>query len=355
MIKRMFVLVLGLALLMGCETKFSVNGDSIEKPIVHFLLDQGETYHFLKLNKTFLKDGDANTYAKDPQNSYFDNVVATVTEVKNGNEVKKWILKDTMIHNKKSGVFYYPNQKLYYFKEANLDPDGLYKLKININDGQFIVTGQTELVKGVSISYPTHNMSFKLADNNVELNGYKAASVRFTPNDDVPLYKAQIRFDYEEYTATDSSEKSLYWNVGQIDKSDISPTVGAVSANGEGFYVFLQNSIKKDPNVVRRNVRGMAVILTAASNDLYTYMLTSQPSSSSFTQSKPKFSNVDGGLGIFASRLTVTQYKAAFTPPIIRALDINSTKELCLGQYTGALKFCSDLSADSGFPFYCGN
>src|SRR5699024_9508965 len=88
MIKKWFVFVAGILILSSCKTKFSVNGDYEETPVVHFLLDQNDTYHFLKLNKTFLKEGNAIEFAKDPANSYFDNVVATVTEVKNGSTIQ---------------------------------------------------------------------------------------------------------------------------------------------------------------------------------------------------------------------------------------------------------------------------
>lgn len=356
MIKKVLFLGVSLFFLLGCETKFSVNGEYTPKPVVHFLLDQGETYHFLKLNKTFLKDGNAVEYAKDPQNSYFENVVATVTAVKGGNEIQTWTLKDTLIHNKEEGVFYYPNQKLYYFKEANLDPDATYKLKIDIDDGAFVVTGQTRLIQGINITYPTQPMSLSFANANVSQEGYKGATFRFSPSDDAVIYKAQLGFNYVEYySPTDSAQKTLLWDIGTLKQEDVTSNAASIYAKGEPFYEFLSDKIEKNPDVISRHFRGFDIRITAGSSDLYTYMLSSQPSTSSFVQSKPSFSNVDGGLGIFAARSTVNQYKPYFSFPYSRALNVNSTRELCMGQYTGTLKFCSDIAADMSFPFYCGN
>lgn len=81
-------------------------------------------------------------------------------------------------------------------------------------------------------------------------------------------------------------------------------------------------------------------------------MLTTEPTSS-LAQSKPTYSNVDGALGIFSSRVTTRQYKPDFIPPAKRALNQNSTKELCKGQYTGALKFCSDIPNDMNSSYFC--
>src|SRR5690606_30736261 len=97
MFRKYFFFSLTLFLLIGCNTKFSVNGDYEETPVVHFLLDQGNEFHFLKLNRTFLKEGNANDFAKQPELSYFDNVLATVEEVKNGGVSRTWTLKDTTI------------------------------------------------------------------------------------------------------------------------------------------------------------------------------------------------------------------------------------------------------------------
>ncbi len=63
---------------VSCKTDFSVNGEYEERAVVHFLLDQGQEFHFLKLNKTFLGDGNANDFAMIADSSDFNNVVAIV-------------------------------------------------------------------------------------------------------------------------------------------------------------------------------------------------------------------------------------------------------------------------------------
>lgn len=349
MIKKVLTLGFCIALLLGCKSKFSVNGEYIEKPVVHLLLDQGENYHFLKLNKTFLKEGNAYDYAKDPSLSYFDNVVATVKEI--GGQNRTWTLKDTTITNKKEGVFYAPKQKLYYFKANDLDEDALYRLNIDINNGEFTVTAQTKLVSNVNISYPKPNFSFNFADNNVQINGYKSTPITFSLGSGA-VYKVQLKINYREYTTSGQSDKTILWNLGSKDRLDIPTSTSTIPASGEKFYELLSKKIAVNSNVTKRTLQEMEIILTAGSEDLQTYMLTNKPTSS-LAQNKPSYSNVEGALGIFSSRVTIKQTKAVYSPPNKRALNQNSTKELCTGTYTVALNFCSDIPLDNSAPYAC--
>lgn len=362
MFKKIFLFSLGLAFLASCETKFSVNGEYVETPIVHFLLDQGEELQFLKLNRTFLQEGNANEFAKQPELSYFDNVVATVEEIKNGVTARTWTLQDTVIKNKKEGVFYGPEQKLYFFRPAPfkilgtdttyLDEDAFYRLKIDVDNGKHVINGQTNLVGGVNISYPKIQQSFSFAEFDVAANGYRSTPITFTRSSEAGIFNLKIRFAYNEFIGANYEKKSLLWQVGEINNTGASSNTATIFADGEQFYKYLQNNIEENPAVTKRQIEAIEIQLVGGSKDLYTYMLTNEPSSS-LAQNKPTYSNVDGALGIFSSRVTVKQYKAAFFGANSRALNENSTKELCTGQYTAPLKFCSHLASDINTSFYC--
>lgn len=365
MIKNIFFFSLSIAFLVGCNTKFSVNGEYVEQPVVHLLLDQGQEYHFLKLNKTFLKEGNAMEFAKDPALSYFDSVVATVKEIKNGSTLRSWTLKDTVITNKSDGAFYAPEQKLYYFKADPLPPnpsnpntlyldeDAIYRLHIDIDYGNHIVKGQTELIKGVSIKSPQVNQAFSFVKELNQAKEYKNTHISFNSIGNAAAFKTQLRFIYREHAASGVTDKSILWNIGEMNGSDILGSSSSVFAEGEVFFDLLGKQIVPNSDVTKRTVRGMEIILTAGSSDLQTYILTNKPSSS-LAQNKPTYSNVDGALGIFSSRSTIKQYKPYFNPQNnMRSLDYNSTKELCTGPYTAALKFCSDIALDNQAAFSC--
>src|SRR5690554_1888255 len=329
MIKKICLSFVLVSFLIGCNTKFSVNGEYVEQPVVHFLLDQGQEFHFLKLNKTFLREGNAYEFAKNPDLSYFDDVVATVQEVKNGNIIRTWTLQDTTIQNKKEGVFYSPAQKLYFFKANDLDEEAIYRLEINIDNGNHIVKGQTELVKEVKIVSPQQNVSLKFASSNVLANGYVNTPINFSTGNGA-VFKAQVRFTYKEHKPSGSEDKSILWTIGEKKAADIIGSSSSVFINGEAFYELVRNKIAPNEDVTKRTIESFELLLTAGSSDLQTYILTNEPTSS-LAQNKPVYSNVEGALGIFSSRVTISQFKKSFTLPYTRALDSHSTRELCNG------------------------
>jgi hypothetical protein len=335
----------------SCKTEFSVNGEYEERAIVHFLLDQGQEYHFLKLNKTFLGDGNAFDFAIVPDSNYFNNVEAIVEEFKNGAVQRSWLLKDTIIENKNPGAFYHPEQKLYYFYANDLDPNALYRLKIDIENGKHTVYGETELVKDVNITVPSTLGQLNFAEANVPLNGYRTQQFRFTPGTGA-TFNVRLYFSYREVTSNGTEIKTIEWNLGNVNREDISAPTGNVSGQGEFFYQLVRDRVPVDPSVIRRTVHSFEVVVTAGSDDLYTYMLVSQPTST-ISQTKPEFTNLEGALGIFSSRLTIRQYKPDFVLPTARALSTNSTRELCSGQYTFDRAFCSPLDMDQSQPWYC--
>ena len=357
--KYLFLLLLSLVVLTSCETEFSLSGEYEETPIVHMLLDPNDEIHYLKLNKTFLGEGNANDFAMVADSAYFDDVDAVVEEIEidNGviNVLRSWSLKDTLIENKESGAFYYPEQKLYFFKEPALDEDLTYRLRIDINNGQHIVTGETELVRNIGISYPSVVQRLNFAENDVPQNGYNTQSISFSEGQGARIFKVEIRFDYREQKQSGAENKSLTWDIGTVRSEDLTGVGASVAANGELFYQVIGNRVEDDPEVTRRTVRGFEIRVVAGSEDLNTYMLVNQPTSS-LAQNQPTFSNVEGGIGIFSARTTATQYKY-LNPPggFTRGFNLNSTKELCTGQYTGDLLFCSNNPDDiaTNEPFAC--
>lgn len=361
--KRIIFFLLIIITAVGCNTDFSVNGEYEETPIVHMLLDPNDQFHFLKVNKTFLGDGNANTFAAVADSSYFNIVEATIEEVVGGSVNRDWTLYDTVIDNKTPGVFYYPEQKLYCF-EADLNDDGLnsqdkqnkiYRINIKINNGKHVVTGQTSLVRDVGISFPSQNQQLGFAESDVPTNGYRTQSISFSKGTGA-IFNGKIKFDYRETTSSGTETKSILWNLGSLNEEDITVSTPSFSANGELFYELIRNRVPVDGNVTRRTPYAFELLITAGSEDLRTYMLVNEPTSS-LAQNKPTFTNVSGGLGIFSARTTVSQLKYVINSsnPNIRALNVNSTRELCEGQYTYDLGFCSNHPNDiaQSYSFAC--
>jgi hypothetical protein len=72
-------------------------------------------------------------------------------------------------------------------------------------------------------------------------------------------------------------------------------------------------------------------------------MEVNEPATGIVTE-RPVFTNINGGIGLFASR-NVSEYSQINTTTLIK-LNLNSEKELVWGDYTKDFKFCSENYSD---------
>ncbi len=341
----------------SCKEDVDLVGDFKETAVLYGLLDQADSIHYIKLQRAFIGPGNSLEIAQIPDSNYFQDAEIVITEVIDNVVTRTWTLEDTTVSNKNpNGVFFAPNQKLYMFKAggsfgAPLQPGALYRLKASVKGGSIVVTGETELVDG--LNYPYGNQVFKFAQDPGE---YTTQSFSFTTGD---AYVVNLKMNvfYSEHTATDTIIRSYEQTIGELDVEPESSY--SISMNGQRFYEGMRDNVEEDPNVIRRNIEGIELVLTGGSDVLYKYMLANEPSSS-LSESKPSYTNLEitegaSVVGIFTSRQTYRFYKTAYQPsaPALRLIDQKSTRELCIGAITGNLLFCSQHPSDNSTSFNC--
>jgi len=367
-LKKTYFLFFCFFLFNSCSEKIELIGDFDETAVIYGILDQSDSLHYIKINRAFIGPGNALDIAQIPDSSYFDQVEATVSEWVNGVQVRSWLLSDTIIDNKETnGVFYAPDQKLYYFKtlptnfdqsqqvssnpqETSLNINAVYKLNIVLNGGEFEVNGETELVKNISTNTSSQNFTFKFIDNT---NTYKSTGVTVSNTGTSHIINTSLQVRFYEYVGSSWDLKSFNWNLGE---SDVSPGQAITfSAVGETFYNLMASNCTDNPSITKRTFGGIEINIVGGAQDLYNYMLVNQPSSS-LAQNKPTYTNLTVSdsdknvIGIFSSRQTVKSFKPFYTTPqqaYIRAIDKNSTRELCIGPFTGLYLFCSNHPGDN--------
>ena len=353
--KKYYYFTLGLLLTLltfnSCKEDIELVGNFKETAVIYGVLDTLESVHFIKINRAFIGPGNALEIAKIPDSSYFSSVEATVKEyiLNPSNNVKTlartWPLRDTLIYTKSSGVFYAPSEKVYYFSDnsqGKLNLNATYDLEVIIYKGtskEFIVTGSTEMVSGISSGQKTSSSNFAFISNDGKLTN---ARVEVASTGNAATINASLKINIDEYSDNSLvSSPVINWNTGEAEvqkNASFSTTI-----QGQMFYELIRKNVSPDNATINtRRLSSISIVLTGGSTELNNYINANKPSGT-LAQSKPSYTNLkinndNNVVGIFTSRLTVIINK----PFSISAqnqnqscLEAKSRAELCLGTISG--------------------
>ena len=109
-------------------------------PVVFGLLDAEADTQWVRINRTWLGDGDQTQIALISDSSEYETsrLSTRFVEVVNEIDTRVFELKDTLLQNKdEDGVFFAPEHQAYYAAtrgNESLNPDALYRLEIVIDD-----------------------------------------------------------------------------------------------------------------------------------------------------------------------------------------------------------------------------
>ncbi|MFP5471594.1 MAG: hypothetical protein ACLGGV_08345 [Bacteroidia bacterium] len=348
-----------MAFLFSCKTEVDLRAPYDDKPIVFGLLDQSVDTQYIKINKSFIGDGNNFDYAGIPDCTIYKNIVGTVKQISvSGQVAKEYNLQEKYVKNIQDGIFYTDSQKVYYFVPDIFDENASYRLDIFIDGDRKKVSAETDVVSSNlnfdNKSFP-NEVKFITDDNPLT---YAERTLTFIAPKKEMLFSATLRFYYDEHLTSGSvTRRYIEFDLGdltsKIDKEDINFIL-----NGESFYSQVMNDdyIKSANNnsVDKRVVRHFEYKVSVANQELTTYIKLNQPNSS-IAQETPSYTNIDGGLGVFASRFTIVVDQSNFgsNDMLLHKLSLEHL-------YNLNLKFCSDdpkysASSSSGGPedFYC--
>jgi len=292
----LFLVLIG-TLILSCKKSIVVNAGWKDITIVYGILNQSDTLHYIKVTKAFLGPGNELGYAQIYDSSnYKYNLLVSLNEYSGTSLINTVALRDTMITNKDSGLFYFPVQKLYYTR-AKLNDTGYYKLNILDTVTNKTIESQTSLVSDFKLEKPI------VLPGVIFIPG-KASDVQWISAAGGKRYQLTIRIHYSEFRKGDSVKTfhSLDWIPFKEVKSltDKGGQVMVYYLQGNEFYIFLSMNLIADPDIVR-SLGLCDYIFLVGSADLDNYMMVSQESNT-IIQYKPPFSNIDNGIGLFASR-----------------------------------------------------
>ena len=338
--------VLGLG---SCTTDFELNAPYEAVPVVYGFVEPTLDTQYVKISKSYLGDGNNYSYAAINDSVSFAKLDGTVEATRNGTVVGTFPLEEKYVSNLDQGIFYTDSQKIYFWVPDTIYTDATYAINISINEGQKEVTAETEVV-----GFCDFKSTFKsklvagAAFANTSAPGasvYGDFVVEWSEGINGMRYQVLMFFSYDEYDLNNVPTRKVISTTMGTQVQGNSSSFSLVY-NTESFYAFVQSRLKNNPNealVLKRVPRNLEFHIVMADENLHTYMEVNEPASGIVTE-RPVFTNINGGIGLFASR-NVTVHKQVNSTTLIK-LSLNSEKELVWGDYTNSFKFCSENYTD---------
>lgn len=309
-----FLLVLLGVFFNACSTDVDLYADYKDITVVYGLMDYNMDTNYVKINKAFLGPGNAYDIALIADSCNYPNKLdARIIEYRasasgtNYQATRTLELDTITIHDKETGLFYAPDQLVYYTaKRLNKNTSQYkYQYELQIDRGDTILSGTTDIVGGDAFYIETKPLSFATDIGTVKW--YKC------PN--AAIYEVVVNFYFTELNlnTNDSVERCMTWSLGTYPLSTLTEENGkySVSYKSDLFYSNLASFLGDDTlNInVDRIVKDpcLGVSIAAGGEELYNFISVNGPSSS-IVQTIPEYTNISGGgYGVFSSRVSKEQ------------------------------------------------
>ncbi len=305
-IQTMLLLLLG-TWFVSCSTDVDLYADYKDITVVYGLLDYNKDTNYVKINKAFLGPGNAFEIALlEDSCNYPNKLDAKIIEYRapaygNNYQVTRTLVLDTLtIHSKEPGIFYAPDQLVYYTKERIRSNNDQYKYKyeLQIDRGDTLITSETDIVGGDLFIIDPKPLGFN----------YETGTIKWYKCPNAAVYEVVVNFYFTEVgPGLDSVNRCMSWSLGTRSVSELAEENGkyAINYNSSIFYSTLASFLGDD--TLKTNVdrvvfdKCLGVSVSAGGEELYNFISVNGPSSS-IVQSIPEYTNVNGGYGVFSSR-----------------------------------------------------
>jgi len=343
-----------------CSTDVDLTAPYVSIPVVFGLLDAEADTQWVRINRTWLGDGDQTQIALISDSSEYETsrLSTRFVEVVNEIDTRVFELKDTLLQNKdEDGVFFAPEHQAYYAAtrgSESLNPDALYRLEIVIDDSIDVkaVTNMISVSVG-NIQQPPAGL------NNIKLNFanvgpsqvvYPNYPFKWRSTAGASRYDAVLLVHFIEHywaddfqTVLDSSRaRTIEMPIGTVDpSSDVGNQELEKLFDGRVFFTTLSTRLDKNIRITRelgvwdadsQIARAFDFLLIVANETLAIYLDVNAPVTG-IIQERPEYSNVSGGLGLWASRTTQGVFGLGYTTDTIEHLQE--------GDDTAELNFCT--------------
>ena len=341
---KLTILIAATIILSQCKNDFEVNDNWKDISVVYGLLNSTDSIHYIRLSKAFLGDEDAYVMAQVSDSLIYPNATVKIEERINGNLINTYncVKVDTI---REDGVF--AKNNIVYKTQATLstDPTAIFKLVIIANGKE--ITAETALIQNFTVFPISNPVSMSATTNKLFISWNTPKMGR--------IFEPTVRFFYYDIISTNSNTSTdtikKYIDIPLGSKTSTNKEGGETMSCelvGNSFLNEVANTLTYNPQLIKRVVAkgSIEVRISVGSDDMYTYIQVTQPSSGIVSE-RPAFSNISNGLGLFSSRFL------KISPTIKPELSSNTLDSLSKGIYTGPygkdLKFINKTATSTAW------
>lgn len=311
--KRLFlILAIAAMFFSSCSNKVDLYNNDGDTTVIYAMLDPFADTNFFKITHSFV--GNALEMAQDPSNSnyQFNEIEVTLTGVFKDSGASQTILLDTIskwIPYNPEATYYSGCYQRYYYTTKQLLEGHEYNVNVLRKADNVNVTAKTSTVNHIVFQKPVY-LSFSPNSHKspVEWRVNEAPFVSNASYFDVVAY-----FRYSELMpgSTELVHRSIQWNMGSGEASSLYVSNASlpyykISYAPAALYTILANDkyLKNNsPSGVQRFFEDFRFTVNAYGKEMYEYYLATH--SSSAIQDVPNYTNIENGMGLVSSCVTI--------------------------------------------------
>ncbi|MCS7076180.1 MAG: DUF4249 domain-containing protein [Bacteroidia bacterium] len=284
--------------LSSCSTELKVNAEKKEEILVTYgLLDPNQTKQYIRLYKAFLVEGNAIEYAKNNDLSV-SNAMVQIRGYNNAGALTQTINLSPEVINKPAGNFY-PTETV-WTTTTPLNPALQYELYAELPDGKKITSSRISLSNGLNILVPLTATTLRLERKNTMRYQFAGNTIKAVD------IEAFFFYSYKDFTTNILTDDTIHWVLGRnvIPQSNGAEYIYPIPEDVFADYV---NSLLPDYKRANKEFYAGKLVfkITGAGKELYDYMRVNAPDNG-FQETKPEYTNINGGYGLFSSRVSDT-------------------------------------------------
>ena len=303
------------AALSACSTDLDLYADYKDIPVVYGLLDADQDTNYIKIFRGFTGTNENHINALEvamipDSNQYPGKLDARIIELKSSYEGGEYLptgnvfhLDTITIHDKDPGIFYSPDQKVYY-TIGNIKKDQAgqkYRYRLQILKDTDTITSETGIVG---------DDNFQFYISQVEFSEYfeEEKHIYFPLVNNGVIYEMRMILRYQEkHPGQPVVNRDLNWSLGTFSVDEIPNEYGEfyfVNYSTASLFKLLGRQIGGDTLNVERSVEGFYISLAAGGMELNNYIVVNGHANG-LNQGPLDYSNLQGAYGLFSSRSTI--------------------------------------------------